>query len=60
MFLIHARFPHTLSSVLSYSVTTLPPAPLQINDSDSDGERQTEIYFKLTSAKQTDKISKCG
>lgn len=54
------HFPHTLSSVLSYSVTTLPPAPLQINDSDSDGERQTEIYFKLTSAKQTDKISKCG
>lgn len=50
----------SFSSVLSYSVTPIAPAPLQINDSDSDGERQTEIYSKLTSPRQTDQISKCG
>ena len=53
-------WPSFLSFVLSCSVTTSTAAPLQIKDSDPDGERQTEIYYKLTSAKQTDQILEPG
>lgn len=43
--------------ILSSSVASSTAAPLQIKDLDSDWERQKEIYYKFTSAKQTENIS---
>lgn len=48
------------SPFLVHSVTSSTDAPLQIQDSDTNRETQTEISPKSTSARQTDQIPKSG
>lgn len=50
----------SLFFLLVYSVASYAAAPLQIKDSNPNGERETEISHKSTSARQSDPIPEPG